>query len=90
MPAEVSQRCGLSREIPRAPEQVVMICSHPKGLAGARAEELVTSGGMNVEALRVLDLPPFFHPAPACPHLLTLKDSNNTPIRCHEYVPGTA
>ena len=49
-----------------------MICSHPKGLAGARAEKLVT-GGMNTEALRVLDLPPFFHPAPACPHLLTLE-----------------
>ena len=90
MPAEVSQRHGLSREIPGVQEQVVMICSHPKCLAGVRAEELVTSGGMNAEALRVLDLTPFFHPAPACPRLLTLTDSNNSPIRCYEYVPGTA
>lgn len=90
MLTEVSQRHRLSREIPGTQEQAVMICSHPKGLAGARAEELVTSGGMNAEALRVIHLPPFFHPTPACPHLLTLEDSNNSSIRCHEYVPSTA
>lgn len=68
----------------------VTICPPPKGLVGGRAERLVMGGGMKAEALRLLDLPPFPHRVDASPHLLMLKSSNSSPIRCYEYVPGIA
>lgn len=68
----------------------VTICPPPKGLVRGRAEWLVMGGEMKAETHRLLDLPPFPHRAAASPHLLMLKSSNSSPIRCYEYVPGIA
>lgn len=46
-------------------------CPHPKGLAGVEQKGAVRGSGMNAEALRLLDLLPFFPSVAASPYLLT-------------------
>ena len=72
------QRRRASRETLGAPEWVVIICPHPKDLAGARPEKLVTGSGINAEGLNLLDLPLvlLFHSVAAClssEHIKTTK-----------------